>query len=39
MGDQFVGLTVFLTIRGPEPLQLRGLVAAVADQQLALTNG
>jgi hypothetical protein len=39
MADQFIGLTVFLTMTDPDRTQLRGLVADVICQELSLTNG
>lgn len=43
MSSQFIGLTVFITLKDAENTQLRGIVADVVmsgqDNELDLTNG
>ncbi|KAF8249584.1 YjeF N-terminal domain-like protein [Wilcoxina mikolae CBS 423.85] len=38
MADQFIGVTVFLTMTDPDRTQLRGLVTEVVGQELGLSN-
>lgn len=39
MASQFIGLNILLTLNDPSQTQLRGLVAEVIGQELALDNG
>ncbi len=39
MADQFIGLTVYLTLKDAQQTEVRGLVADVIGQELGLRNG
>ena len=39
MADQFVGLTIVVTLKSPPNVKVRGLVTHVVEQELTLEKG